>query len=87
VTESKIELTERLRREGRWEEALKFKDTALRDFRSKGMKRSEASDAAWEAMATAYPPLDTGDTTVPFGTPGEARPIDRHAITIPKDEY
>ena len=32
MTESKIELTERLRREGRWPEATKFKDTALEEF-------------------------------------------------------
>lgn len=69
MTESKIELTERLRRDGRWSEASRFKDTALRDFRDKGMKRSEASDAAWEAMATAFPPLDTGSETIPFVTP------------------
>ena len=30
MNESKIELTERLRREGRWPEASKFKDEALR---------------------------------------------------------
>ena len=36
MTESKIELTERLRREGRWEEASRFKDTAVRDLREKG---------------------------------------------------
>ena len=33
MNESKIELTERLRREGRWAEASKFKDEALADFR------------------------------------------------------
>ena len=64
MTESKIELTERLRSEGRWPEASKFKDTAQRAFRDKGMKRSEAPDAAWQAMATAFPPLDIG--TVPI---------------------
>ncbi len=56
MNESKAELTDRLRREGRWSEASKFKDTALADFRAKGMKRDEAGDAAWEAMAEAYPP-------------------------------
>ena len=34
--ESKIELTERLRREGRWTEASRLKDTALADFRAQG---------------------------------------------------
>ena len=29
MTESKIKIVERLRREGRWPEASKFKDTAL----------------------------------------------------------
>ncbi len=57
MNESKIQLTERLRAEGRWPEASKFKDTALADFRAKGMKRDEAGVAAWEAMADAYPPL------------------------------
>lgn len=57
VNESKIALTERLRREGKWNAASKFKDDALRDFRAKGMKRDEASDAAWEAMEQAFPPI------------------------------
>ena len=56
MNESKSELTDRLRREGRWSEASKFKDTALADFRAKGMKRDEAGAAAWEAMEEAYPP-------------------------------
>ncbi len=57
MNESKIELTERLRREGNWSAASKFKDDALRDFRSKGMKRDEASEAAWDAMEQAFPPI------------------------------
>jgi hypothetical protein len=73
VTESKIELTERLRLDGRWQEASRFKDTVLRECRAKGMKKAEASDAAWTAMAEAFPPLDTVDETVPFVTPGDRR--------------
>lgn len=57
MTESKIDLTDRLRREGRWAEASRFKDTALTDFRSKGMKKAEATEAAWDAMEEAFPPL------------------------------
>lgn len=63
MNESKIALTERLRREGKWSAASKFKDDALRDFRAKGMKRDEASDAAWEAMEQAYPPTDAVAST------------------------
>jgi len=61
MTESKIELTERLRREGRWPEASKMKDAALADFRAQGVKRDEAAEAAWAAMAEAYPPLPVAE--------------------------
>ena len=36
--ESKIELAERLRREGRWAEASRIKDEAMKEFRSKGIR-------------------------------------------------
>jgi len=72
MNESKIALTERLRREGRWAEASKFKDTALADFRAKGMKRDEASEAAWEAMEKAYPPLAAVDAPADPGAPQAA---------------
>jgi hypothetical protein len=68
VSESKIVIVERLRREGRWAEASKFKDTALKDFRAKGMKRDEATAAAWEAMATAYPPIGEAAPETPDAT-------------------
>ncbi len=57
MTESKIELTERLRREGRWAEASKLKDEAIKEAKKAGMKSDEAKDAGWEAMEKAYPPL------------------------------
>lgn len=57
MTESKIHLTERLRCEGRWAEASKFKDETIRRLRQGGMKRAEAGEQAWREMATAYPPL------------------------------
>lgn len=68
MNESKIALTERLRREGRWAEASKFKDTALADFRAKGMNRVEAGAAAWAAMAEAYPPLPEAEATTASGS-------------------
>ena len=57
MNESKIELTERLRREGRWAEASLFKDRKVKELRSQGVKRPQAADQAWEAMATEFPPL------------------------------
>jgi hypothetical protein len=77
MTESKIDLTERLRREGRWSEASKFKDAKLAEFRANGMKRTEAAEAAWTAMADAYPPL-AGAAPVartPEATSTDAPPI------------
>jgi len=44
----------------------------LADFRAKGMKRDEASDAAWEAMEQAYPPLAAVDATADPGATGAA---------------
>jgi hypothetical protein len=57
MSESKITLTDRLRREGRWEEASLFRDQKRREFRSTGMSKAEAREAAWEALAEAFPPL------------------------------
>jgi hypothetical protein len=57
MNESKVDLMDRLRRERRWADTSKLKDTPLAEFRAKGMKRDEASEAAWDAMEKAYPPL------------------------------
>lgn len=68
MNESKIQLTERLRAEGRWDEANNFRETARADFRAKGMGRQEAVDAAWQAMAEAYPALPAAEATAaPLG--------------------
>lgn len=57
MAESKIELTERLRREGRWADASEWKDEMVRALRAEGMKRQEASTEAWQRLAIEYPPL------------------------------
>ncbi|QDT50432.1 hypothetical protein Pan258_44910 [Symmachiella dynata] len=61
MEESKIDLTERLRRENRWAEASQFKDELVRTFRSEGMKRAEAGEEAWRRMAEKYPPLPVAE--------------------------
>jgi hypothetical protein len=56
-SESKIALTERLRREGRWEVASRFKDAEVLRLRSEqGLTRKAAQQAAWAAMAREFPP-------------------------------
>jgi hypothetical protein len=56
MQESRIEATDRLRREGRWQAASTFRDEKRREFRAAGMKRGEANEAAWEAMLVEFPP-------------------------------
>jgi hypothetical protein len=59
MNESKIDATDRLRREGRWGEASKFKDETIKKLRKEGMKQQEARDGAWKAMQDKYPPSNT----------------------------
>ena len=56
MTESKITLTDRLRREGRWPEAERFKQSVIQECQAQGMTRREAREHAWAATAAAYPP-------------------------------
>ena len=63
MNESKIELTNRLQREGRWSEASAFKDEHIAKLRAEGMTRKEAQQAAWEAMEGKFPPLEDIEQT------------------------
>lgn len=55
--QSKIEATDRLRREGRWAEASLKRDEFRRQYRLEGAKRDDANERAWQAMCDAFPPL------------------------------
>lgn len=57
MAESKIELTERLRREGRWSEAMAWKDGKIKELRAAGKRKADAADEAWRLLAEKYPPL------------------------------
>jgi hypothetical protein len=57
MKESKIHATERLRQEGRWDEASAYRDEVRGRLRSEGMPKSEADEAAWEAMIERYAPI------------------------------
>jgi hypothetical protein len=71
MQESKIELTERLRREERWSEASAFKDEYVKKLRAEGMKRALAVEQAWEKMAELYPPLPVIEPVQPDVQPAE----------------
>jgi hypothetical protein len=51
----KLDVMSRLRTEGRWAEAEKFKNATLAEFKAKGVKN--AVEEAWAATAAAFPPL------------------------------
>jgi hypothetical protein len=73
--ESRIELTDRLRREGRWPEASKRKDEMVKLLRAEGMKRTEAAEEAWRRLAAEYPPL-------PHTTELEPEPDDDEELAV-----
>ena len=75
MQESKIDATDRLRREGRWEEASAYRDEVRKRLRAEGKPKAEAVDASWEAMVEKYPPLEPDEpestldpTGVEFGS-------------------
>jgi len=52
---SKIDLHDRWRRDGRWPEVSRFMETVRAECKAKGMKKAEATAAAWEAAEEAFP--------------------------------
>lgn len=57
MNETKIDLTHRLQRDGRWEEASAFREKMRRELREAGKVRAVANDEAWARMADEFPPL------------------------------
>jgi hypothetical protein len=67
MNETKSQLTDRLRREGRWAEASNAREHERERLRATGMDRKQANSEAWSLMAAQYPPLtadeiEWGDT-------------------------
>ena len=60
MLESKIAATQRLRREGRWEDACLWRDQARQRLRSEGKTRREASEESWTLMTQRFDPLSDG---------------------------
>ena len=55
--ESRIEATDRLRREGRWEAASHAREEKRQQLRAEGLKRADANDQAWRWMIDEFTPL------------------------------
>jgi hypothetical protein len=71
VLESKCIATDRLRREGRWAEASLWRDQKRTQLRAEGKTRTEANEAAWQAMIEEFPPL-----------PPSELPVGDHAVEL-----
>jgi hypothetical protein len=63
MTESKITATERLREEGRWDDASKFREEVRRRLKAEGISRSQANEQSWTEMLAAFPPAAPTETT------------------------
>ncbi len=57
MPESKIEITKRLQREGRWDEACEVRDRVRRELRQAGKTKGEANDEAWRRMSEEFQPV------------------------------
>ena len=55
MTETKMALMDRLRKERRWEEADQFREQARARLKNEGMRRGEAREEAWRLTAEKYP--------------------------------
>jgi len=58
MSESRIVLTDRLRAEGRWNEASEFRDRERQRLRDEGWSRREANQESWRLMEEEFPPPD-----------------------------
>jgi hypothetical protein len=76
VRESKVVLSNRLRKEGRWNEATLFKDEVTKELRATKMKPAEVKEKAWEEMARAFQPLPKPDPAAAVEPEPEAAAVE-----------
>ena len=66
MTETKAQMTDRWRREGREEEVAAFREQVRLECKKRGLKRQEANEAAWAEAARNFPPLDPPEPSPDF---------------------
>jgi len=57
MRETKLDITNRLRKENRDGEAGDFRRRRIKELRAAGKRKVEAGEIAWQEMEDAYPPL------------------------------
>ena len=58
MIESKIVATDRLRQEGRWEQASLWRDEKRKQLREDGQTKAGSNEASWDAMLRQFPPSE-----------------------------
>ena len=66
-----LALTQRLSREGRWQEVQPVRDHMMAECRLKGMSKEAARAWTYSEIERLYPPLDKGDSTSALDGSGE----------------
>jgi hypothetical protein len=61
MIESKIDATDRLRRESRWAEASVWRDEKRKQLRADGQTKADSNEASWDAMIKQFPPLPVSE--------------------------
>jgi hypothetical protein len=69
VMENRLQATERLRREGRWEEASAFKEVQRQALRAQGTPRSKANDQAWVNTIEKFSPSPLAEGSLDSADP------------------
>lgn len=57
MQESKIQLIDRWRREGRTDEVTRYREEVRERLRAEGKSRQQAKEESWQAARAAFPPL------------------------------
>ncbi len=78
---------DRLCRDGRWQEASRFKDSQLARLLREGMPYADASAAAWQQMVETFPPVVGWEDPdprgpAPGGTPGEIEELEERLESL-----
>lgn len=81
MAETRAELNDRLRREGRAEEAAKFREVVRSECRKAGMTKAAAGEHAWLELARNFSPIPSPAPEIPSPDAsvdaGEVDPPDR----------
>ena len=64
-----IDVTDRLRREGRWAEAEPRKNQLIREYHASGLTRAKAKLAAYAEIARLYPPMTAANPPSEIAAP------------------